>query len=225
MESFAKAYATKQAQEGKKTTATKGISSILSSPKIKNAELELAGGIHLIKDDNFLDFMEKWRDTKGVIHAIPCKDPRRLRVIEVGLQVETDETIKCLLSTESVRFWTPLRIDVSDMVTLQMFDKDFKSSGFFVPQQQMSVEDITEVVDKLGKHLVSLGMMGFFTVEFMAWTDETVTFLYRTFCMKISPSGCIGGQKTLGDKLQAFPIIHYPQRPDCASWGRKRVHS
>jgi hypothetical protein len=102
MESFAKAYATKQAQEGKKATTTKSISSILSSPKIKNAELELANGIHLIKDDNFFDFMEKWRDTKGVIQAIPCKDPRRLRVIEVGLQVETDETFKCLLSTESV---------------------------------------------------------------------------------------------------------------------------
>ena len=115
-----------------------------------------------------------------------------------------------------------LTLDLSNKIDLQMFDKDFKPSGFFVPQQQISVEDVTAILEKVAKHLVTLGMVGFFTIELMAWTDDTVFFICAQF-YAIPLNAFVGCQKTLGNQSQTIPVIHPSQGPNSSPRLRKRV--
>ena len=46
--------------------------------------------------------------------------------------------------------------------------------GFFIPQQQLSLSDTKELLSKVASHAALLGMVGYLTIEVMAWTDDLV---------------------------------------------------
>ena len=99
LEAFCKSFASRQAQDGRKTNAKAS----KLNPKVALAEAELCEKIKTIGGD-LTKFMNKWRYSKGFLQAVPCQDIRKMRTVEYGVNVSWDGTCSLLLSTETVRF-------------------------------------------------------------------------------------------------------------------------
>lgn len=100
IESFAKLFTAKQAQSSKKKAPPK-------TEKIEileTAQKELETILNFIEPgfNDFSSFMQSWKDSKGFLHAIPCSDPRKFRMIEYGLTVDLNGIVELIVSTETV---------------------------------------------------------------------------------------------------------------------------
>ncbi len=71
---------------------------------IETAKKELEALLQFIKPgfDDFSSFMQSWADSKGFLHAIPCNDPRKFRIIEFGFTIDLNGTLDLIVSTEMV---------------------------------------------------------------------------------------------------------------------------
>lgn len=99
LESFAKSFTVKQAQSSNKKV-----------PKQENFEMvepakkELETIVKFIKPGlkDFESFINSWKNSKGFVHAVPCSDPRKLRIIEFGFAIDANGSAELIVSTETV---------------------------------------------------------------------------------------------------------------------------
>jgi hypothetical protein len=100
LESFAKLFTAKQAQSSKKKTNTKKEKLDI----LETAQKELETILKFIEPgfNDFSSFMQSWKDSKGFMHAIPCTDPRKFRMIEYGFILDLNGIVELIVSTETV---------------------------------------------------------------------------------------------------------------------------
>lgn len=101
MESFAKSFTVKQAQTSNKKAAKQE-----NFEMVEPAKEELESIMKFIKPgfENFEAFIESWKHSKGFFHAIPCSDPRKLRIIEFGFTIDVNGSPELIVSTETVAY-------------------------------------------------------------------------------------------------------------------------
>ena len=165
LETFSKTTTAKQMQESKKSFV-KAPAKV--NPKIIEAEQELIKSIQFCQEsfnNEFKLFMESWKVSHGFIQACPCSDPRDMRSVELGFNLDWNGNFTLLASSE------------------MLFDSVFNTCGFFVPQEIISIQDIENILKKVCMEASNLGFLGLvnMTVELLAWKDnQSKTHYYAT---------------------------------------------